>query len=209
MLTMAAINAIVRRLERSHASEPGVAETVARINQQNYSLSRTRLQVPRRQPACRHLANAIARAWRVDKWVSGTLGDIMPLLRWQCIPRERKIAVPPDFMTDYAYAQIVGPEGIFSGKDFSMGLFIVGPEQNYPEHEHLAPELYWLLSGPTAWSFDNSGQWSEVREGTVIWNEPHKVHATRTMEIPMLAFWCWIRDINGPYTLLGQPAKPL
>ena len=194
--------ALVAGLEKKHAGEDGVTETVARLNAQNYTQCREPTAAAKRDPACRYLAAGLAAAWHVDKNVSATIGDLTPLLHWQRIP-EHVPRPPGAFMDDYAYAHIIGPNGVYPGDDFMLGLFIIGPGQLYPAHLHAAPELYWLFSGPTQWRYSIEGAWTRKKAGELQWNKPQQIHAMRTLNVPLFAIWAWTHDIDGDFRILG------
>lgn len=119
-------------------------------------------------------------------------------------------------MEDYAYAQIIGPSGTYPGNDFMLGLFIIGPGQFYPDHQHAAPEFYWLFSGPSEWRFSIDGPWVRKGAGEAQWNRPFDSHAMRTSDVPLFALWAWTKDIDGDFGIhgaegrapLNQPARP-
>ena len=83
------------------------------------------------------------------------------------------------------------------GDDFAMGLFLLTPEVDYLDHRHAAPELYLNLTGPSRWRF-GFGAWNEMPAGSVVWNEPGRVHATRSGTRPWLSFWAWLDHIDDP-----------
>ena len=164
---------------------------------------------PQQDPACRHLTAGLASARQVDSALAEALAALAPLLHWQRIPEH--VPHPPDpFMDDYAFAKIFGPQGIYPGEDFMMGLFIIGPRQFYPTHLHQAPELYWLFSGPTDWRFGEEAPWETKPPGALHWNRPYHPHAMRTGDVPFFALWAWTRDIDGDYRIVGaEGAVPL
>ncbi len=193
---------LVVGLEKKYAGEDGLAETLERLNAQDCTQHREPQVPARRDPACRHLAAGLASTSHVDKNLSAAIGDLAPLLHWQRIP-EHVPRPPGDFMDDYAFTQIIGPNGVYPGDDFMIGLFIIGPGQLYPEHHHAAPEFYWLLSGPTEWRFSVDGPWIQKKAGESQWNEPQDVHAMRTLDVPLFSVWAWTQDIDGDFHILG------
>lgn len=201
-LTDKTLAAVAATLERVHAGADGVTETLTRLRTQDLTRRREPAPPAGRDPACRHLAAGLAAAWHVDKKVCAAIGDLAPLLHWQRIPEQ--VSRPPGgIMNDYAYAQIIGPSGVYHGDDFMLGLFIIGPGQLYPAHLHGAPELDWLFSGPTEWRFSVDGPWIRKRAGDLQWNKPRDVHAMRTTDVPLFAVWAWPRDIDRDFHILG------
>jgi len=213
-LTDRTLAAMVAGLERNHAGEDGVTETLTRLNEQDFAQRREPMVPAKRDSACRHLAASLAATWHVDKNVCTAIGDLASSLHWQRIP-EHVPQPPAGFMDDYAYAQIIGPSGIYPGDDFMLGLFIIGPGQFCPEHLHAAPEFYWLFSGPTEWRFSAGGPWMQKKAGELQWNNAEDIYAMRTLDAPLFAAWAWTHDIDGDFRILeadgkapiNQPAK--
>jgi hypothetical protein len=83
-----------------------------------------------------------------------------------------------------------------------LGLLLLGPRLQYRDHFHPAPELYWILSGPSEWKRGDHGFVSR-QPGETIWHDSGVVHATRTLDQPLLALWAWTRQADGPVTLVG------
>jgi hypothetical protein len=205
-LTDKTLDALVAGLERKHAGESGVAETLTRLNTQDCTQRSGPKVSAKRDPACRHLAAGLAATWHVDKNLSTTIGNLAPLLHWQRIP-EHVPRPPGSFMDDYTFAQIIGPSGVYPGDDFMMGLFVIGPKQFYPDHFHAAPEFYWLFSGPTQWRFSAHGPWVVKKAGELHWNKSYDSHAIRTSNVPLFALWAWTHDIEGDFSILGADGK--
>lgn len=91
-----------------------------------------------------------------------------------------------------------------NGEDFSMGLFLLVPGVDYLDHRHEAPEFYLNLTGPSHWRF-GFGPWEELPAGSVLWNGPNRVHATRTGRSSWLSFWAWLQDIEKPCEVVAMP----
>jgi hypothetical protein len=79
---------------------------------------------------------------------------------------------------------------------------ILGPRLYYRDHLHPAPELYWTLTGPSDWR-TATGDFASREAGQTIWHPPFVVHATRTLEKPLLALWAWTRNVAEPARLTG------
>ena len=90
---------------------------------------------------------------------------------------------------------IIGPNGAYAGDDFLLGLFLLGPGLNYPNHAHPAPELYWILSGMSDWRVRDE-EFSPREPGETIWHEPYVPHATNVGLQPMLAAYMWTKDVK-------------
>jgi quercetin dioxygenase-like cupin family protein len=187
------VNAIGNALRRGHGEETGVGETLARLAEQDLSIAALLEPEPRRLPACRHLAELTAHAMMIDAGVAAAVASCEDALHWVQNPNYAHDSA----MADYAYCEIVGPRGFFTGEDFLLGLMIIGPERIYRDHLHKAPELYWLLTGPTDWSHAY-GPYQAYEAGDTLWHPANLVHATRTLHAPLLAVWAWTRDVAEP-----------
>lgn len=89
------------------------------------------------------------------------------------------------------------------GDDFAIGLFLLAPGVDYLDHRHQAPELYLNLTSDSQWRFD-FGTWRDMPAGSVLWNEPGAVHATRTSDSPWLSVWAWFSDVDQPCEVVTE-----
>lgn len=96
-----------------------------------------------------------------------------------------------DYLNGNMHTEIIGPiNGFFKFNDFRLGLFLLEPNILYKDHRHEAPELYINLTENTSWRF-NFKEWIKMDSGSIIYNEPFKVHGMKVNEIPFLSVWCW------------------
>lgn len=179
----------------------GVAAALARLAEQDISLSALREPEPRNLPACAWLAETIAATMMVSPSVSAALADVAPHLRWKQNANYSDERLGDGYMASYAYCEFIGPDGFFRGDDFLMGLLLLGPGRFYKDHAHQAPELYWTLTGPSFWRRAN-GALESRPAGSAIWHAPNVVHATRTTDTPLLALWIWTEDTASPARLV-------
>ncbi|MEX2201947.1 MAG: dimethylsulfonioproprionate lyase family protein [Dongiaceae bacterium] len=93
----------------------------------------------------------------------------------------------PATFTD-AHSFIVGPGGLEDRDDAEIGVSLLAPNVRYPDHHHPPPEVY-LAMTPGAWR-KNHGPWVEPGIGGTIFNEPNAVHAMKSHDAPLFAFWC-------------------
>ena len=181
----------------------GSTEMKARLAVQNLTPSAVRVPEPRRLPACRHLPECVAASMFLVPDVAASLAEIDEFLHWKQNPNYSDAVMGEGYMDNYAYAELIGPSGFFAGEDFLMGLMLLGPRRLYPDHHHPAPELYWLLTGPSEWR-RGGGEYVTRRAGETIWHLPMMSHATRTLDSPLLTVWAWTRDVSVPAKLLDQ-----
>lgn len=181
----------------------GIEEAFARLAAQDFSESAYREPEPQLLPACRYLPEAIASTMMLDSTLAAGLAEIEDRLAWRQNPNYCDAAMgQPGYMNAYAYAEIVGPGGAFPGDDFLLGLLLLGPGLHYPDHAHPAPELYWLLTGPSEWRRGEK-PFDRKKPGDTIWHPPGVAHAIRTGEAPLLALYMWTRDVREPARLVG------
>ena len=92
---------------------------------------------------------------------------------------------------------LIGPGACgFHHDDFTLGLFMLGPRTLYRDHQHKAPETYINLSLRSGWRLAG-GDWEDQPAGSIIFNPPHQVHATRVYADPFLSVFSWLEDISS------------
>ena len=69
-----------------------------------------------------------------------------------------------EFLKNYAWCEILGPEGLRSGLRIACGFLLLGPHTLYPRHRHAAEEIYLPLSGTAQWQ-QGDGNWRRARAG--------------------------------------------
>ena len=190
------IRAIRSTLQTNNAGEDGVDVALQRLAEQDTSAAALTTPSPRRLPACRFLPDVVASTLLVAPDVAASLAAVEEDLHWTRNPNYSNEAMgQPHYMDNYAYAEIIGPNGTYAGNDFLLGLFLLGPGLYYPNHSHPAPELYWILSGMSDWRVRDEA-FSPREPGETIWHEPYVPHATRVGLQPMLAAYMWTRDVK-------------
>jgi hypothetical protein len=158
--------------------------------------------LPRSIPACRFLPECAAASMFEAPDVAAALAGAEEFLHWKQNPNYSDAVLGEGHMANYAYAELIGPSGFFAGDDFLLGLMILGPHRHYRDHYHPAPELYWLLTGPSEWRRGDSA-FIEAPAGAIVRHAPVEVHATRTGDAPLLAVWAWLENVAEPARLAG------
>lgn len=87
----------------------------------------------------------------------------------------------------HANAIIVGPAGVERRTDVWLGVSLLAPNVRYPDHSHPPDETYLVLSDGAFRQGD--GEWFEPGIGGTFYNSPGIVHAMRSGNTPLLAFW--------------------
>jgi len=94
------------------------------------------------------------------------------------------------FLEKYGWLEVFGTRGHFANDKVAAGLLILGPGIVYPDHHHIAEEIYVPLASGTEWRMGEGG--FEVRKaGEVIHHASNVSHAMRTAEEPLLALYIW------------------
>lgn len=94
------------------------------------------------------------------------------------------------FVDNYAHVELIGTRGHFASSEIAAGLVQYGPGIDYPNHWHVAEEIYIPLTGNGLWSSDNS-DFINRKSGEFIFHESNMHHAIKTKDTPMLALWIW------------------
>ncbi len=178
----------------------GVAEVLARLAEQDLSEAAFRAPEPRRLPVLAHLPDCIGETVLLAPDLAAAIAAIEDQLQWRQSASYSDAVLGEGFTANYGWAEIIGPNGFFSGSDFLLGLLMLGPHRHYRDHYHPAPELYWPLTSESRWS--REGQpFAEKPQGATIWHPPMMLHATITEQTPLLAVWAWTRDTATPAKL--------
>ncbi|MBC8036401.1 MAG: transcriptional regulator [Rhizobiales bacterium] len=194
------VGAIARGL---HArSGEGVNEVLEGLSQQALGQSHFRAPEPTQLPVLRHFAQCTAESMLFDADLAAALAAVADHLRWRQSASYNDSNLGEGFLENYGWSQIIGPHGFFPGRDFLLGLIMLGPHRHYKDHYHPAPELYWPLTGPSEWK-RNEGTFEAKPAGDTIWHRPNVIHATKTTIHPLLAVWCWTSDTATPAKLVG------
>jgi hypothetical protein len=198
------LKSVTRGLETHCAQSPEVSSVLVRLAEQDLADSSFTPPQPRILPACSMLPDVVGAALPVASDVAAAIAALEDDLHWQQNPTYSDVAMGRiGYMEGYAYAEIIGPNGFFRGNDFLLGFLLLGPKRVYREHYHAAPELYWMLTGPSRWK-RGAGGWEELQAGDIRWHQPFVVHATETSHVPLLCLWAWTRDVAAPARLVAS-----
>lgn len=174
-------------------NDPNVLNVLARLGEQDVSLASFVVPRPTHQSVVRYYANTIAETMLSVPDLAAPLASIDGHLNWLQSDTYTDELLGEGFSKNYAWCELIGPNGFFPGQDFILGLSLLGPHRHYKDHFHPAPELYWPLTGPTDWK-QGAGEFVLKPAGTIIFHQPVEHHATKTAAAPLLAVWCWPRD---------------
>ena len=94
------------------------------------------------------------------------------------------------FIDNYGWLEVFGTRGHFANDAMAGGFLILGPDIDYPDHHHIAEELYIPLTSGTDWRMGD-GPYRERASGEVVHHASNVSHAMRTGAEPLLAFYLW------------------
>ncbi|GAB4291521.1 MAG: dimethylsulfoniopropionate lyase [Roseovarius sp.] len=144
---------------------------------------------PARLPACAHLAQAADPG----RFAPGPLRDLVrafgglePHLVWYRRGGDAPGA-SPGWEEAHANAMIVGPGGLVPEVRVWLGVSLLAPHVRYPDHRHPPEETYLVLSEGEFWQ-EGRG-WFSPGVGGSFYNPPNILHAMRSGEAPLFAFW--------------------
>ena len=107
---------------------------------------------------------------------------------------QREEADLPEFMHGHANAFIVGPHGVVCPhgvEDWAglmVGVSLLAPKIQYPDHSHPPRELYVVMSSGD-WRQDDNA-WHSPGLGGLVYNPSNIWHSMRASSEPLLAVWC-------------------
>jgi hypothetical protein len=143
-------------------------------------------------PVCALLDQALATAMTSDSpaaTVADRFSRLVGHLDWYRRPGSETAA--PDFRDGHANAYIIGSAGVGSREDVMIGVSLMAPNLQYPDHRHPPAEVYYSLS-PGSWR-QGDGPWVTPGIGGLIYNPSNIVHSMRSSDVPLLAIWCLSR----------------
>lgn len=196
------LRAFASSLQTGNAGDEGVREVLNRLQQQDTSEAQAKTPDARRLPACRFLPDAVAASLLCVPDLAAAIAAIEEDLHWRQNPNYSDEAMgQPGYMNNYAYAHVIGPNGVYEGDDFLLGLMLLGPGLTYPDHAHPAPELYWVLSGQSEWRVRDE-PFGPYEPGETLWHDPYVPHATKVGQTPLLVAFAWTKDVSLPAQLV-------
>ena len=144
-------------------------------------------------PVCRHLSASLKIASVASnemKALAKAFYPISKMLPWK--PRTDYCDQNRDFYEGHANAVIVGEGGLEAHDSVRMGVSLIAPRIEYPNHRHPPEEGYLVLS-EGEWR-QEAAPWFKRKSGETIHNSPNIWHAMRAGEHPLLAIWMlWMK----------------
>lgn len=94
------------------------------------------------------------------------------------------------FIDNYGWLELFGTRGHFVNEAVAGGFLLLGPDVIYPDHHHIAEEIYVPVTGGTEWRMGEGG-FRPRTAGEVIHHASNVNHAMRTGNEPLLALYVW------------------
>jgi hypothetical protein len=110
------------------------------------------------------------------------------------------------FLARYGWVELFGTRGHFDSRAMAGGFLLLGPDVHYPDHHHVAEEIYIPLTPGSYWS--KGGSYFVPREVGEIIHHPSDIrHAMRTGEQPLVALYLWRGGpLDQKSIISGSPA---
>ena len=139
-------------------------------------------------PCTAYLADVATAASTPEQVLLAQLAANAPELHWGQTYTAADFGQP--FIDNYGWLELFGTRGHFVNDKVAAGFLILGPKIVYPDHHHIAEELYVPLTGGTRWR-KGEGDFVERAAGEVIHHPPNVSHAMRTGSAPLVALYLW------------------
>lgn len=143
---------------------------------------------PHGLPCLVHLDRAAEIAGEEDRPLARLLRDHAGRLRWGQTYTAAEFG--EEFIDNYGWLEVFGTRGHFANETVAGGFLVLGPGIEYPDHHHVAEELYIPLTGGTQWRMGDQ-PWRRRAAGEVVHHASNVSHAMRTGNEPLLAFYLW------------------
>ncbi len=151
--------------------------------------------------AARYYDDALSLA--LDDRASSLAKALIPLgehLRWA--QTDTYVKSPPHghFLDRYAHATILGgapssPVIIDDSRTATVGVLLLGPDNQYPHHQHDADEVYVPLTH-ASWSSGEDHPYVDLEPGSTLHHAPLQSHSMHTGDASLLALYLWTGNIT-------------
>lgn len=109
------------------------------------------------------------------------------------------------FLDNYGWVELFGTRGHFENGTMAGGFLLLGPGVTYPDHHHIAEEIYIPLTGGTEWRKGEGAL--ERRPADEVIHHPSDVnHAMHTGAEPLLALYLWRGGPLAQKSVITRPA---
>lgn len=147
-----------------------------------------RVLTPEAVPACRLLDGIAERVAASETPLLETLRSAAATLHWNRTYTADDFG--EHFFENYGWVELFGTRGHFTSDRMAGGFLLLGPQVFYPDHSHIAEEIYIPLSDGSLWSKGGSA-FAEQPAGGIIHHPSGIDHAMKTGDRPLLAAYLW------------------
>jgi mannose-6-phosphate isomerase-like protein (cupin superfamily) len=141
-------------------------------------------------PAADFLADAISVSTVRGRQLLASFEQHKSRLRWEQSYRKQDGLVPQAMLDGYGFAEIIGQQGPFVSDRIRAGVGVWGPGIVYPRHQHLAEEVYIVLSGSAEFKVGDSAGLGRGA-GEVVFVESNAMHGFRTTDQALVVYYLW------------------
>ncbi|MBB6352747.1 dimethylsulfonioproprionate lyase family protein [Aminobacter aganoensis] len=166
------------------SADPVVASFLADIG---WSMPPRALE-PKKIPGSSLLDRAVQLASDATRPLASALSECRDELRWGQTYTTEDFG--QHFIDNYGWVELFGTRGHFVNEQLAAGFLALGPGIEYPDHHHIAEELYIPLTGSAEWRMGDE-PFRLRAAGEVIHHASNVNHAMRTGLEPMLALYLW------------------
>lgn len=196
------IDGLLRRIAEFHRSRPSVPEfpMVAPVLD---ALDEARCPAAiesRTLPVVRHLDAVDPSADATINAILDGLLRLAPVLPWRQTAGYLDM-LSRDYLDNYGYVQLLGPNAIVEHPDVRVGIGLWGPNLHYPAHQHEAEELYHVLAGGPSFS-GRDGERRLTRPGDAVHHSPWQVHSQDFGATPTVLLYCWTGAVEPDAVLV-------
>ncbi len=208
-VTAADVRHVIGRIARGLMARggEGVENVIYRLSEQSLKNPDFQAPEPAPKPVVKYFDATLEHLRLMDAEMADGFRVLAPALRWEQSASYTDEILGKGFSDNYAWAELIGPSGFFPGSDYLIGVLLLGPHRHYLDHYHPAPELYWPLTEPSDWK-KGEGPFVARKQGEVIWHPSLITHATITHEAPLLAVYCWTRNVKIGAKLMASLDAP-
>jgi mannose-6-phosphate isomerase-like protein (cupin superfamily) len=166
----------------------------------DWSMSARRLE-PNTLPCLIHLDRVADVAPPQAQRLAGLLAEHRAAFHWDQTYTAADFG--QRFMDNYGWLEVFGTRGHFGNEAVAGGFLILGPDVLYPDHHHVAEEIYIPLIGGAEWRMGDE-PFRHREAGEVIHHESGVNHAMRTGSEPLLALYLWGGPLAERSTITGS-----
>ena len=201
-------HSIIRYLEQDHFKNPGAQALLNKLGQMDLSLSNMQNKTPQKSRHDKILTNAISGISSTPLMpIASSLRAANEHLQWReddGLYYNQNADLGDGYRNCNLHSLLIGPDACgFQQADFNLGVFVLGTRTLYRDHRHAASELYINLSERSGWRL-SGGDWRDYSAGSIIWNAPNAVHATRAYEKPFISVFAWLENIHSPCVVVPR-----